>query len=62
MPPTTGTTVDRTVNLLLIGILITIFIALTILGMKRIEATSEEVRNQRDQIQEEVEIEIQGTH
>ncbi len=60
--PNNGTTIDSTVSYMMVGMLSIVFVALTIFGMKRIEATSEQVKQERQNakaVEEEV-IDISG--
>ncbi|QDT34944.1 hypothetical protein [Thalassoglobus polymorphus] len=57
-----GTTIDSTVGYMLFGMLVIIFVALTIFGMKRIEATAEQVKqdHQNAKVVDEEIIDING--
>ncbi|WP_417849622.1 hypothetical protein [Thalassoglobus sp.] len=57
-----GTTIDSTVGYMMVGMLVIVFVALTIFGMKRIEATSERVKqdHQNAKVVDEEIIDING--
>lgn len=61
MAQTSGTTVDKTITFLLIGMFAVTFVFMTIMGMQRVEATAERARAEAAETEEVVEtIDIGG--
>lgn len=55
-----GSSIDKTISWLLMGILVIIFIAFTIMGMKNVQATAEKSKDGRPAEAVEIEIDISG--
>ena len=55
-----GTTIDKTITYLLIGIFAIIFMAFTIVGMKNVQATAEQSKDGTPTAPKEVQLDISG--
>lgn len=55
-----GTTIDRTITYLLIGIFAIVFMAFTIVGMKNVEATAEKSKDGEPAAPVEMQLDISG--